>query len=92
VGSSTGGIPDLVDHGINGLLVAPGDIAALAAAIRYLGEDPELRARMAAENRSRAVATLDWTHVTARYLSMYSAIGRTVPSTRLAPEPTVSAL
>jgi glycosyltransferase involved in cell wall biosynthesis len=92
VGSSAGGIPDLVDHGINGLLVAPGDIAALAAAIRYLGDDPELRARMAAENRSRAVATLDWTHVTARYLSMYSAIGRTVPSTRLAPEPTVSAL
>jgi glycosyltransferase involved in cell wall biosynthesis len=92
VGSSTGGIPDLVDHGTNGLLVAPGDAAALASAIRYLGEDPELRTRMADANRRRAVATLDWAHVTARYLSMYAAIGRAVPATALTPQPTVSAL
>jgi glycosyltransferase involved in cell wall biosynthesis len=92
VGSSAGGIPDLVDHGTNGLLVAPGDTQALAAAIRYLGDDAELRSRMGLTNRARAVATLDWAHVTGRYHSMYAAMGRTLPSTALAPVPTVSAL
>jgi hypothetical protein len=33
VASRVGGIPALVDHDVNGLLVPPGDAAALAAAI-----------------------------------------------------------
>lgn len=42
VASRAGGIPEAVRDGENGLLVPPGDAAALAAAIRRLLDDPEL--------------------------------------------------
>lgn len=44
VSTSIAGIPELVESGVNGLLVPPGDARALAAAIRSLLEDRE-RAR-----------------------------------------------
>jgi colanic acid/amylovoran biosynthesis glycosyltransferase len=44
VSTSISGIPELVEHGVNGLLVAPGDPTALAAAMRTLLENRE-RAR-----------------------------------------------
>ncbi len=47
VGSQTGGLPDLVEHGRTGLLVAPDDEWALAAALRELLEDDERRLRLA---------------------------------------------
>ena len=90
VGSATGGIPDLVEHGSNGLLVAPGDVHALAGAIRYLAKDPELRTEMALRNRAKAEATLEWAQVTRRYLSMYEGIQRRAPARSLVAEPTVS--
>ncbi len=53
VGSNIGGIPELVEHGRNGLLVPPRDPLALAAAIHQLGENPTLRAEMGRRNRAR---------------------------------------
>lgn len=45
VSTEVSGIPELVEDGRTGLLVAPGDPAALARAIRRLFEDETLRAR-----------------------------------------------
>jgi glycosyltransferase involved in cell wall biosynthesis len=90
VGSATGGIPDLVEHGSNGLLVPPGDVHALARAIRYLADDPELRTEIALRNRAKAEATLEWTQVTRRYLSIYEALQHRVPARTLVGEPSAS--
>jgi glycosyltransferase involved in cell wall biosynthesis len=90
VGSQIGGIPDLVEHGANGLLVEPGDIKALAGAIRYLGEDPQLRQEMAVRNRAKAEATLEWSSVTRRYMSTYEASQARRPARALIAEPTAS--
>ncbi|MGH8529038.1 MAG: glycosyltransferase family 4 protein [Nevskiales bacterium] len=47
VGSRVGGIPEIVKHEVNGLLVPPGDAAALAAALQRLYDDAELRVTLA---------------------------------------------
>jgi glycosyltransferase involved in cell wall biosynthesis len=54
VASDTGGLADLVQSGVNGLLVPPGEPAPLAAAVRSLVEDPDLRQRMGRASRARA--------------------------------------
>ena len=88
VGTAVGGIPDLVEHGRNGLLVPPGDVHALAGAIRYLADDPELRAEMTLRNRAKAEATLEWAQVTRRYLSIFEAIQHRLPARSLVAQPT----
>lgn len=72
VGTAVGGIPEFVHHGEHGFLVPPGDPVALAAAIRRLGEDPALRALIAARNRAYAQARLSWDAVADRYLALYA--------------------
>lgn len=47
VASKVGGIPDVIGHGTEGLLVAPGDVAGLADALACLLRDPSLRERLA---------------------------------------------
>ena len=48
VATSVGGVPEIVRDGENGLLVPPGDPAALAAALRRFLGDAELRERLRA--------------------------------------------
>ena len=43
IGSDQGGIAEAVRSGVTGLLVPPGDAAALAAAMHTLATDPEAR-------------------------------------------------
>jgi glycogen(starch) synthase len=92
VGSNVGGIPELVEHGVNGLLVTPGNPRALAQAIRYLAEDPELRSEMGLRNRAKAEATLEWPQCTRRYLAIYEGVMRQLPVPKLVTQPTVGAV
>ncbi|HZW84618.1 MAG TPA: glycosyltransferase family 4 protein [Nitrososphaerales archaeon] len=61
VGSASGGISEAVADGVTGILVPEGDSRALAAAIRRLLDDDELRTRMglAARERIEKEFTLD---------------------------------
>ena len=54
IATAVGGVPEVVRDGENGLLVAPGDPAALAAAISRFFGDGELRARLS-EAAARSV-------------------------------------
>ncbi len=63
VSTTAGAIPELITHGVEGLLVAPGDPGGLADAIRRLAEDPQTRHRMGRAGRARY--TRDFTIETA---------------------------
>ncbi len=54
VSTTVTGIPEMVVHGITGLLVEPMDEGAMADAIAELGADPERRGRMGDAGRRRA--------------------------------------
>jgi glycosyltransferase involved in cell wall biosynthesis len=53
IGSDMGGITEVIDVGVTGLVVPPGDVRALAEAMLKLADDPDLRARMGAAGRER---------------------------------------
>lgn len=53
IATEVGGIPDLVEDGVTGLLVPPGDAAALAAAIKALLDDPAGAEAMGRAARAR---------------------------------------
>ncbi len=58
VATRVGGVPELISHGDNGLLVAPEDPAAMAAALQRLLDDPA-SAQMGARLR-QAVELFTW--------------------------------
>lgn len=55
VAPSAGGPAELIDDSVTGLLYPPRDAAALARALRHLAGDPELRRRLGAKARERAI-------------------------------------
>ncbi len=75
VASAVGGIPDLVTDGVSGLLVPPGDPAALAQALQRLLTDPALREQVI--RGGQAVAATHRPEDMARaYLSIYQGMPR----------------
>jgi glycosyltransferase involved in cell wall biosynthesis len=73
VASRAGGPAEIITDGENGLLVAPGDVDALAGALRGLAASPELRRRLGDSGRRRAE---DFTssRVTYRLLDLYERV------------------
>jgi glycogen(starch) synthase len=70
VASRTGGIPDVIEDGINGLLVPPGDPHTLAGAIDRVLGTPDL-ARRLAEAASQRAKEYDWEVLAERVLKVY---------------------
>jgi glycosyltransferase involved in cell wall biosynthesis len=70
VASRVGGLAEVLDHGRIGVLVEPGDAAALAAAVADLRADPVRREALGRAARLRAVARHDWSSVVRSALSL----------------------
>jgi 2-deoxystreptamine N-acetyl-D-glucosaminyltransferase/2-deoxystreptamine glucosyltransferase len=79
VASDVGGIPEVVRHEETGLLVPPGHVEALAAALDRLAAEPGLRARLADGARSRATGYA-WPALAGRVAAVYArVIGEDAP-------------
>ena len=70
VATRTGGIPDVITDGVDGLLAEPGDARGLAVAIDTLLADPDLRRRLRERGRLRA-ADYSWDRLGDRVLGVY---------------------
>jgi alpha-maltose-1-phosphate synthase len=88
VGTATGGIPEVVDDGVTGLLVpidqsddgtgTPLDpdrfVADLTAALTRVATDPERAAAMGAAGRRRAEEHFTWSAIGERTMEVYRQV------------------
>lgn len=75
-----GGTDELVRENETGLLIAPGDVNALAAAIRQLKNDPLLASRLGKNGAAWVRSELNLERVTQSYLQLYRhQLGEQIP-------------
>jgi len=82
IASSSGGAGDLVEHGENGFLVAPGDAEALAALLGGLMRDRALLEKFSAAALKRAESFPGWDATMDRVRSFLSEEARKPPPSR----------
>ena len=73
VAPAVGGPLDLVDHGLTGYLVAPGDAGAFAGAVARLAGDPRLRREMGRTGREKMMGR-SWRALGDQLIAHYSAV------------------
>jgi glycosyltransferase involved in cell wall biosynthesis len=64
---------DVIRDGVEGIIVQPGNVDAIAAAIEHLYRHPEIVERMSAAARRRVVENFTWDHFRAGLLGAYEA-------------------
>jgi glycosyltransferase involved in cell wall biosynthesis len=62
---------DVVRDGVEGIIVRPGDVDAIAAALEHLYRHPDIAERMGAMARQRVVENFTWDHYRTRLLGAY---------------------
>ena len=75
VASRVGGIPEVVNGGVTGLLVPPDDPASLSDALNMLLRDPGRADAMGRAGRERAVTEFSWDTVAAQTAALYAELG-----------------
>jgi glycosyltransferase involved in cell wall biosynthesis len=76
VATAVGGVPEVVEDGVTGLLVPPGDARALAGALERVLRDPGLAARLGAAARRRAGAHFSLARQVDRLLALWAEMMR----------------
>jgi glycosyltransferase involved in cell wall biosynthesis len=71
---------DVVQDGLNGLIIPPDSPDALAAALQRLHGDRDLCRRLGAAGRERVVSQFTWEHFRARLLEAYATAMERAPS------------
>ena len=75
VSTEVGGVPELIRSGINGLLVPPEDVPALAEALARLIADPDLRRRLGRAGADRVHRHFDAAAATRRLVALLGSRG-----------------
>lgn len=74
VATAVGGIPEMLAHGVSGLLIPPGDAAALASALEELLRDPAKRAAYGAAAREQALSRFSVMHQVDQLMAMWEEV------------------
>jgi glycosyltransferase involved in cell wall biosynthesis len=74
IATAAGGALEIIDNGVNGLLVPPGDAAALVAAIRKLADVPDYARSLAEKGRRHAVTEFGLEAANARVRAIIDSV------------------
>ncbi len=74
IASAAGQVATVIQDGDNGLLVPPGDVAAMASALRQLVADAALRGRLGRQARADAERHYSWEQYLSRLERLFSAV------------------
>jgi glycosyltransferase involved in cell wall biosynthesis len=74
VATNVGGTSEAMDVGLTGLLVPPGNAAAMAESILNIARNPVLARRMGEAGRQRVEDRFDVRTMVARYEAMYAEV------------------
>jgi glycosyltransferase involved in cell wall biosynthesis len=85
--SDVGGLPEVVAHGVTGLVVPRDDPAALSAAVERLVADADLRRAFGEAGRVRVQQQYEWTHSVDEMLACFNAVRTRFRSSALGPQP-----
>jgi L-malate glycosyltransferase len=71
IASDVGGLREVVEDGVTGIIVPPANASAIATAVERLAESQELRTEMGALARARVVENYSMKNMAARTLALY---------------------
>ncbi|MFZ1936723.1 MAG: glycosyltransferase [Thermoguttaceae bacterium] len=74
IATTVGGIPEVMKHGVNGVLVPPENHQSLAEAIELLLGRPEIASSMRVANRQKALTRHSMEQTAAEYAKLYDHI------------------
>lgn len=72
IASNVGGIPEVITHGKNGLLIDPNDVASIIVSLEYLLENPKLTERYGNALAETVHARFSLPNMIARTVSIYA--------------------
>jgi glycosyltransferase involved in cell wall biosynthesis len=81
VATSVGGIPEIVENEVTGLLVVPRNSAALSTAILRLLKDQELRSRLADAGHRRVAECFSFDRLVSSLGALYKGVPESLPTT-----------
>jgi glycosyltransferase involved in cell wall biosynthesis len=73
IGTDVGGIPDVIEDGVTGLLVPPKDSQAIVMAIAKIFNNHELHDRLMSQAKER-LSRFDWDHIADQISKVYRSI------------------
>jgi glycosyltransferase involved in cell wall biosynthesis len=75
IASRVGAIPEIIEHGVNGLLIEPRDARAIADEIKRLATNRALLERLRAASRATVAARYSVNRLAADFARLYGSRG-----------------
>lgn len=76
IGSRVGGIPDMIDHNVNGILYSPGDQNGLIRGLEHLLSDKNIRATFGQRAKAKITEYCDENKIVNAHLNIYNDLAR----------------